>query len=60
MWSGTAWDWLVVGALYALGLGAFGALGGFAGASRALQRWGRSTSIRRARRLGVKLPPGLR
>lgn len=60
MWSGTAWDWVVVAGLYLFGLGVFGALGGFAGASRALQRWGRTTSIRRARRLGVKLPAGLR
>jgi hypothetical protein len=60
MWTGTPWDWVIVGGLYALGLGAFGRLGGFAGASRALKTWGRATSVSRARRRGLKLPASFR
>ena len=57
MWTGTAWDWAILGALYAVGLTVFGALGGIAGASRAIQRWGRVTSVRRAKRLRWPGPP---
>ncbi len=60
MWSGTAWDWVVVVALYGVGLATWAFLGGFATASRAFRGWGRATSIRRARRLGIKLPASLR
>ena len=60
MWSGTGWDWLVIAALYGLSLATWTFLGGLATASRAFRGWGRATAIRRARRLGVKLPPTLR
>ena len=52
MWSGTAWDWVIVGVLYGLGVGTFQLLGGFRAASDALRRWGNATSVRRARELG--------
>jgi hypothetical protein len=55
MWTHGAWDWVIVAALYGFGLATFGALGGLAGASRAIQRGGRTTSARRARRL--RWPP---
>ncbi len=57
MWTGTEWDWVIVGGLYVLGLAGFSALGGFAAASRAIQRWGRETSVRRAKRLRWPPPP---
>jgi hypothetical protein len=36
-------------------MGVFQLLGGFAAAGRAIQRWGRAESIRRARRLGLRV-----
>ena len=42
MWSGTAWDWLVIAALYGLSLATWTFLGGFATASRTFRGWGRS------------------
>ena len=59
MWSGGIWDWVVIGVLYAIGLGAFQLLGGIAAAGRAIERWGRAEGIRRAKRLGltVSSPP---
>jgi hypothetical protein len=53
MWSDGVWDWVIVGVLYAIGIGAFQLLGGFAAAGRAIQRWGRAESIRRAKRMGL-------
>ena len=55
MWSDGVWDWVIVGTLYAVGMGVFQLLGGFAAAGRAIQRWGRAESIRRARRLGLRV-----
>jgi hypothetical protein len=53
MWTDGGWDWVIVAALYGMGLGAFQLLGGFAAAGRAIQRWGRAESIRRAKRMGL-------
>jgi hypothetical protein len=55
MWTGSGWDWVIVGALYAVGVGLFRLLGGFAAAGRAIQQWGRAESIRRAKRLGLRV-----
>lgn len=49
-------DWIVVGALYAFGLLFFQLLGGIGAAGRAIERWGRESSIRRIERSG--LAPG--
>jgi len=44
------WDWIVIGVLYALGIGFFHVLGGLGAAAEALQQWGRaSSSVRRDR-----------
>jgi hypothetical protein len=51
VWSGSPWDWVIVAALYGLGLTLFLSLGGFATASQAIQRWGRTSSARRAEKL---------
>jgi hypothetical protein len=53
MWTHGAWDWVIVGGLYVFGFAFFQLLGGFAAAGKAIERWGRTTSIRRARRLGL-------
>jgi hypothetical protein len=53
MWTGGAWDWVIVVILYGFGLSLFRALGGIAAAATALQRWGRTTSGRRAQKLGL-------
>ena len=53
MWNHGAWDWVIVGGLYLFGMTLFELLGGFGAAGRAIERWGRATSIRRARRLGL-------
>jgi hypothetical protein len=57
MWTGTAWDWVIIGLGYAVGLGFFQVLGGLAAASRAIQDWGRRTSLRRAEKLGLRVTP---
>jgi uncharacterized membrane-anchored protein YitT (DUF2179 family) len=41
------WSWLIVGVLYALGMGFFHWLGGISAASDAIARWGSSTAARR-------------
>jgi hypothetical protein len=55
MWTEGVWDWVIVGTLYAVGIGLFQLLGGFAAAGRAIQRWGRAESIRRAKRMGLRV-----
>jgi hypothetical protein len=59
MWSGSAWDWVIVVALYGLGLALFLSLGGFASAAQAIQRWGRTSSARRAEKLRLAEKLGL-
>ena len=59
MWSGTPWDWVIVVALYGLGLTLFLSLGGFASAGQAIQRWGRASTARRAERLRLAEKLGL-
>jgi hypothetical protein len=41
------WSWLLIGALYVLGIGFFRWLGGVASAGDAIARWGRSTAERK-------------
>ena len=48
-------EWVVIGILYAFGLLFFQLLGGIGAAGRAIERWGRESSIRRIERSG--LPP---
>jgi hypothetical protein len=48
-------EWIVVGVLYALGLLFFELLGGIAAAGRAIERWGRESSIRKVERSGVSV-----
>ena len=43
-------SWLVIGALYVLGIGLFRWLGGVGAASDAIASWGRATAERRRRR----------
>ena len=59
MWSGGPWDWVIVAGLYALGLTLFLALGGFASAGQAIQRWGRASSVRCAEKLRLAEKLGL-
>jgi hypothetical protein len=40
-------SWLLVGALYVLGIGLFRWLGGIGAASDAISQWGRATAARR-------------
>jgi hypothetical protein len=42
-------DWLLVGALYLLGIGFFRWLGGIGAAADAIQRWGGAAAERRRR-----------
>jgi hypothetical protein len=42
--------WIIVGALYALGVGLFHVLGGMAAAAEALMRWGQASAERRTKR----------
>ncbi len=46
-------DWVIVAILYLVGIAFFQLVGGFATAAQAIQRWGRGSSIRRAKRLGL-------
>ncbi len=46
-------EWVVVAALYLIGMGFFQLVGGVSTAAQAIQRWGRGSSIRRAKRLGL-------
>jgi hypothetical protein len=46
-------EWIVIGVLYALGLLFFQLLGGISAAGRAIERWGRESSIRRLERSGL-------
>jgi hypothetical protein len=45
-------EWIVIGVLYACGLLFFQLLGGIAAAGRAIERWGRESSIRHLERSG--------
>jgi hypothetical protein len=49
-------DWVIVAALYMIGIGFFQLLGGLASAAQAIQRWGHASSVQRARERGL-LPP---
>jgi hypothetical protein len=53
VWGHGAWDWVIVVAAYAVGLGGFRSLGGLPGAARAVTAWGAKTSEKRARKLGL-------
>jgi hypothetical protein len=44
-------SWIVIGVLYAVGIGFFRWLGGIASASEAIASWGRATAERRRRKL---------
>lgn len=48
------WDWIIIVALYGLGLGLYEILGGLGAAADALKTWGARSSIegRRARSSG--------
>jgi hypothetical protein len=46
-------DWIVVLVLYGFGLLFFQLLGGISAAGRAIERWGRESSLRRLERSGV-------
>lgn len=46
-------EWLVIGVLYAFGLLFFQLLGGIGAAGRAIERWGRESSIRSLERSGL-------
>lgn len=42
-------SWIAIAALYVLGMGLFGWIGGLPAAADALSRWGRATAERRRR-----------
>ena len=46
-------EWIVIGILYAFGLLFFQLLGGIGAAGRAIERWGRESSLRRVERSGL-------
>ena len=46
-------EWIVIGVLYAFGLLIFQLLGGIGAAGRAIERWGRESSLRRLERSGL-------
>ena len=50
MWTGTAWDVVVLVIGYGAALWLFNALGGFYGAADAFERWGRASATKRLRR----------
>jgi hypothetical protein len=47
------WEWVVIGVLYAVGMGFFHLLGGLAAAGRAIERWGHAHSTKKAKELGL-------
>jgi hypothetical protein len=47
------WSWIVVGVLYALGMGLFHFLGGLGAAGEAFRRWGETTAARRRNRTSL-------
>lgn len=51
MWTGGAFDWVVVIVLYVGGIGFFHFLGGIRAAGEAFERWGRESSRRRRAKL---------
>ena len=53
MWTGTAWDWVVVAVCWALAFGVFRAIGGVDGAANAFQNWGRASAKKRAGKLAL-------
>jgi hypothetical protein len=52
-YSETVLEWIVIGVLYAFGLLFFQLLGGIGAAGRAIERWGRESSVRRLERSGL-------
>lgn len=46
-------EWILIGLGYAFGLLFFQLLGGIGAASRAIERWGRESSVRRLERSGL-------
>ncbi|MGH3023057.1 MAG: hypothetical protein ACRDNI_05320 [Gaiellaceae bacterium] len=46
-------EWVLVGLAYAFGLLFFQLLGGIGAAGRAIERWGRESSVRRLERSGL-------
>jgi hypothetical protein len=46
-------EWIVVGVLYACGLLVLQLLGGIHAAGRAIERWGRESSLKRLERSGL-------
>lgn len=46
-------EWLLIGLCYAFGLLFFQLLGGIGAAGRAIERWGRESSVRRIERSGM-------
>ena len=47
------WGWIVVIALYALGMGLFHIFGGLRSAGEAIENWGRASSASRAEQLST-------
>jgi hypothetical protein len=45
------WNWIMIAALYAFGMGFFALLGGLRSAGDAIRRWGETASSRRRSRL---------
>jgi len=46
-------EWFLIGLAYAFGLLFFQLLGGIGAAGRAIERWGRESSVRRMERSGL-------
>ncbi len=60
MWGHGAWDWAIVAVAYAVGVGFFQLLGGFRAASQAIQRWGRTSSLKRIERVAPQYSSAVR
>ena len=50
---GSVLEWILIGLGYAVGLLFFQLLGGIGAAGRAIERWGRESSVRRIERSGL-------
>jgi hypothetical protein len=49
------WGWILIGALYVLGMGSLRWLGGMGSAASAIQSWGNASAERRRRTRSVSI-----
>lgn len=51
-------EWIVIVALYVLGMGLFHLLGGLGAAAEAFQKWGAASARKRAKQASPSVPAG--